>query len=363
MQNATFLIDIAKALDRSLPVPLSVQLKGLIEYGIACGELAEGTRLPSVRELAGAGGIAAMTVSSVYKELQSAGLVLSRPGSGNFVATGNRADTELLQEIQAHLDAALAAAEGAGIPPSDVAGMLNARIGRERTRDHRALRLTMIGIFQEATQAYADEILRLLKADERIGPVAIEAMTFTALQESLTATINAVGEDAKKASLPATDLYVTFVNRKSQVEALVGHLAPVVALSFIPSEQTRAKLAAIDPLARVGLVSVFPEFLALFKPGVLRFAPHVQAVEATVVDDPTLDGFLSAIDVVVYATGAEQAVARRPAGVPAIEYRHAPDPHSVRQLLLPALKRLPASGVMPAQTQPDASEASPHTAS
>jgi DNA-binding transcriptional regulator YhcF (GntR family) len=346
MQNANFLTDISKALDRSLPVPLSVQLKGLIEYGIACGELAEGTRLPSVRELAGAGGIAAMTVSTVYKELQVAGLVVSRPGSGNFVATGNRADAELLQAIQTHLDAALAAAETAGISPLDVVGMINARIGRVRARESRPLRLVMIGIFQEATEAYAHEIVRILRVDDRIGPVEIEAVTIDRLQDVLAAGTGQA--DSVSAIRPVPDLFVTLVNRKSQVEALVGHLAPIVAVSFIPSEQTRAKLAAIDPLARVGLVSVFPEFLSLFKPGVLRFAPHVQTVEATVADDPALDAFMAGVDVVVFATGAEAAVSRRPAGMPAIEYRHAPDPHSVRQLLLPALKRLPVNGAAPA---------------
>jgi hypothetical protein len=40
------LSDLAGALDRSLPVPLGVQLRGLIEFGIALGELPAGRRLP-----------------------------------------------------------------------------------------------------------------------------------------------------------------------------------------------------------------------------------------------------------------------------------------------------------------------------
>ena len=40
------------SVDRDLPVPLRTQLQGLIEYGIACGELVPGELLPSVRELA-----------------------------------------------------------------------------------------------------------------------------------------------------------------------------------------------------------------------------------------------------------------------------------------------------------------------
>src|SRR4051812_48989906 len=72
-------------IDRELPVPLRAQLHGLIEYGIACGELLPGETLPSVRELAEKIGVAPMTVSQVYADLKVAGLVDARPGSGTFV--------------------------------------------------------------------------------------------------------------------------------------------------------------------------------------------------------------------------------------------------------------------------------------
>ena len=40
--SARVLGNLAGALDRTLPVPLGVQLRGLVEYGIACGELPPG---------------------------------------------------------------------------------------------------------------------------------------------------------------------------------------------------------------------------------------------------------------------------------------------------------------------------------
>ena len=54
-------------IDRDLPVSLSQQLRGQIEYGIVCGEIPPGTQLPSVRELAGELGIGTVTVSQVYR--------------------------------------------------------------------------------------------------------------------------------------------------------------------------------------------------------------------------------------------------------------------------------------------------------
>ena len=316
MRDSALFIDLSSALDRSLPVPLSVQLKGLIEYGIACGELPAGTRLPSVRELAEAGGIAPMTAASVYKELRQAGLIATRAGSGTFVADGvSSASAATVARIEAHLDAAIAEGEAAGLHPQDIASLLSARIGRGRAREARGVRLTMVGVFMDATRAYAAEIARQLKPGDTIVATTIELLR---------------GEGG-----PPTDVYVTLANRRAEVVALLGAEAVVATISFIPSDRTRARLAGVHPLCRLGLVSVFPEFLALMKPGVLRFAPHVASVEAVVVGDPRIEDLLRRVDVVVHATGAEPALAALPQGVEAIEYRHVPDPLSIQTELLP----------------------------
>lgn len=330
MPTASLLSDIAAALDRSLPVPLSVQLKGLIEYGIACGELEPGTRLPSVRELAEAGGIAPMTAVAVYKELQQSGMIVARQGAGTFVADGARATNgDALARVQAHLDAALAEAEAAAITPGEVASLLSARIGRSRAREFRPVRLLMIGVFHDATRAYAEEIARHLRAGD-----TIEAVTFGALRSGAV-------------PFPAADLCVTLANRKAEAEAIVAGRAPVTSVSLMPSDVTRARLAEVDPLARLGLVTVFPEFLALMKPGVLRFAPHVPSVSAIVADDPGLAEFLRRLDVVVYATGAQPALAGARPDLKLIEYRHVPDPHAVQADLLPLIETIRGGAAIP----------------
>ena len=182
------------------------------------------------------------------------------------------------------------------------------------------MRIAMVGMFQEATKAYAQEIARHLRAGD-----SIDAMTFATLDQR---------------DELAADLYITFANRRSELEAIVAGRAPVTAVSFIPAERTRALLAAIDPLSRLGIVSLVPEFLALMKPSVQRFAPHVASVSATVLADEALPAFLSRVDVIVYATGAEAVLDRLPSGILAIEYRHAPDPHSVQTVLLPQVERI-----------------------
>jgi DNA-binding transcriptional regulator YhcF (GntR family) len=54
-------------IDPDLPVPLGVQLRGVIEYGIVCGQLPAGLRLPPVRAMASQLNIAPMTVSQAIR--------------------------------------------------------------------------------------------------------------------------------------------------------------------------------------------------------------------------------------------------------------------------------------------------------
>jgi DNA-binding transcriptional regulator YhcF (GntR family) len=325
--SARLVGNLASALDRTLPVPLGVQLRGLIEYGIACGELAPGAQLPSVRELADAGGIAPMTVSAVYKDLRAAGLIVTRPGAGTFVARRSADagyDAETLQRIERQMDALLREAEAAGLSAADVSALFSARAARSRAREARAIDVVMVGVFREATERYADDIKRQLRGTDRIDAVTIDELR------------------SGRAAPRPVDLSVTLANRRQEVEEIVGAAAPVMTISFIPAEKTRTSLAAIDPVARIGILSVFPEFLALMKPGVLRFTPHVQSVEVALTDDADLPAFLQRVDVVVYATGAERAIESCPSGLQVIEYRHVPDPHSVQRELLPAIERLRA---------------------
>ncbi|MEJ2666580.1 MAG: GntR family transcriptional regulator [Deinococcales bacterium] len=72
-------------IDRASNVPLGVQLKGQVEYAIACGDLAPGAKLPTVRSLAERLGVSPVTVSQVYHDLHMGGVVVARTGRGTFV--------------------------------------------------------------------------------------------------------------------------------------------------------------------------------------------------------------------------------------------------------------------------------------
>lgn len=67
-------------------VPPYEQIRAQIAGHIATGTLGPGDRLPTVRDLASDLGIAIGTVQRAYRELESAGLVLSRRRHGTTVA-------------------------------------------------------------------------------------------------------------------------------------------------------------------------------------------------------------------------------------------------------------------------------------
>jgi len=328
-QPDRLLASLAGSLDRALPVPLNTQLRGLIEFGIALGELQPGQRLPAVRELAERAGIAPMTVATVYRELRLSGLLETKAGAGTYVGAlhaGQGLRSVNMRKLQRRIDNLFNEAESCGLAPALVASMVNARIARGPTPIH-PVRLMMVGNFLDTTQLYADRIYEHLCNQDMISATTVDALKTGA---QLT---------------PGYDLWVTLAHRRGDVEALLPPGTPLVGLSFIPAEETRAQLAIIDPMARVGIVSVFPEFMPLMKPGVLRFTPHIANAEVRLLSDPGLKTFLQSLDVLVYASGAEATREDLLPGKKAIEFRYVPDPHAIQQTLIPAIEKLRAESV------------------
>ncbi|KQR03064.1 GntR family transcriptional regulator [Arthrobacter sp. Leaf141] len=71
--------------DLGSATPPYEQIRSQISSLVAMGELAAGSRLPTVRSLAADLGIAAGTVARAYKELDAAGIVESRRRGGTVV--------------------------------------------------------------------------------------------------------------------------------------------------------------------------------------------------------------------------------------------------------------------------------------
>lgn len=80
------------------------QARAQIAARITSGALPSGTRLPTVRALAGEVGLAVNTVARVYKELEADGLIVTEGRRGTFVrstSTGMAADESAAAYVQA----------------------------------------------------------------------------------------------------------------------------------------------------------------------------------------------------------------------------------------------------------------------
>jgi GntR family transcriptional regulator len=74
--------------DPASAVPPYEQVRRQLAEQIESGALADGSRLPPVRRLAEELGLAVNTVARTYRELEAAGLVVTRGRNGTVVAAG-----------------------------------------------------------------------------------------------------------------------------------------------------------------------------------------------------------------------------------------------------------------------------------
>lgn len=314
-------------LDKNLPVPVGVQLRGLLAYIISHDDLAYGTRLPSVRQLADDLGLAPMTVNQVYQELRDAGLIEIRRGAGAFVA---RDPERVLSHVSAgvslrqRVDALIDEATALGIGSAQLMTIVNAQI---QFRRRNGLNLMFVGIFEGPTRDYVADLRPFCGPEDRL--------------EITTQAVLAASAAEREKCLEA-DMVFTFVHRVAEVRQLVPG-AEVFGIRFIPSQATRLALAAIDPRQRVAAVTRFQEYIAIMRPSIQQFAPHVSDIHVTYLDATDIGEVVASRDVVVYATGADAIQNLAPSGARCIEYRHSPDPAELQRLLLPLLAELRAA--------------------
>lgn len=307
--------------DRSLSVPLNVQLRGQIEYGIACGELPPGARLPSVRDLVAKTGVSHVTVAHVYKDLAARGLIVTLAGRGTFVAAPSFPEpVPDVTALRGPLNDVLLQAAQEGIEPERVVALLQAMIARGHTAREVGVRVVLIGVLDIATRAYAQELQALLHPQDRV-----KACTFTQLtQPDLLQEVR------------SADVVLTLGHRLAEARVLLPG-RDILPVRVTVSCETRGQLASLAQDTRLALVATFDDFLPTFLTGVHRFAPQVQDVRAVHLAEQNLPQVLSWCTAAVYASGADGIVTALNPGTFAFEYRHAVHRSDLERTLLPAI--------------------------
>jgi DNA-binding transcriptional regulator YhcF (GntR family) len=90
-------------IDPDASAPPYEQIRTQVVDLVATGELPPGSKLPTVRALAGELGLAVNTVARAYRELEHDGVVETRGRQGSYVALDDdRAHREAFREAQAY---------------------------------------------------------------------------------------------------------------------------------------------------------------------------------------------------------------------------------------------------------------------
>lgn len=109
--------------------PIYLQIVEQVTLLVASGHLKEGDAMPAIRALAEKLLVNPNTVARAYRELEAAGVVISRVGSGTVVAGGQSplARRERLRRLEEQIDRLLAQARQLNFSLEEVQEQLEAR--------------------------------------------------------------------------------------------------------------------------------------------------------------------------------------------------------------------------------------------
>ncbi|HEX6345105.1 GntR family transcriptional regulator [Umezawaea sp.] len=108
-------------IDKASGLPAYLQLVRQVREALRLGWLEPGNRLPTVRDVVASSGVNANTVLKAYRELERAGLVEARQGSGTFVrATLGSVGPEVMERLRTGLVGWVDEARAAGLENEDI---------------------------------------------------------------------------------------------------------------------------------------------------------------------------------------------------------------------------------------------------
>ncbi len=121
-------------------VPYYRQIVDQVAELIRSGRLAPGIQLPSVRELAGQLLVSLITTRRAYADLEAAGLLVRRQGSGTFVAEEVEMATreQALAEARGGLEDAVDRARRLGVDDGAIRRLVDDALAQGRTDDGRS---------------------------------------------------------------------------------------------------------------------------------------------------------------------------------------------------------------------------------
>ena len=104
--------------------PIYEQIKDQLRKLILTGGIAQGEKLPSVRELATQLAINPNTIQRAYAELEQEGYIYSVPGKGSFAAGDSDAGSRRRKELETQLREMLRELKCLGAKPEELEALI-----------------------------------------------------------------------------------------------------------------------------------------------------------------------------------------------------------------------------------------------
>jgi GntR family transcriptional regulator len=125
--------------DRTDSVPAYAQIVQQVREALRLGRLRTGDRLPTVRDVVVSCTVNANTVLKAYRELEHAGLVEARQGSGTFVSgTLGTVEPHDMKRLRTGLTRWVAEARDAGLEDEDMQALVTSVFSEEPAAAARA---------------------------------------------------------------------------------------------------------------------------------------------------------------------------------------------------------------------------------
>jgi GntR family transcriptional regulator len=119
------------------PKPMYRQIESQLRDFILAGVLKPGTKLPTIRALAGQLSCSVITTQRAYQDLEGEGLILTRQGWGTVVAEipEEKLNARRREAVEAAFGEAVSIGRRAGLTEQELRDVLNEELQRDYTYD------------------------------------------------------------------------------------------------------------------------------------------------------------------------------------------------------------------------------------
>ncbi len=263
--------------------PIYQQIVDALQERINTGALAEGEKLPTVRQLAEEMGLAKGTIKRAYDELERRGAIRMTQGKGTFVLGRlRRSDSHKEQAMQA-IDRMLDELESLNFSLREIEIFFDLKL-RGRMDRGTGLRVAVADCNAESLSIIADQLAAVQ---------GIEVFRFL---------LDEVARAPYKLS-DSMDLIVTTEKHVAQLGSLLSQPEKIVKAVLQPTQATVVSLVRMREVRRIGILSVSEQYGQAMRRGAGEILGEGCQFEMRFFGQPGFEAFLSRQGAVLVPAG------------------------------------------------------------